>query len=96
MAKRYEVCLVHAHDLIHMLGPEKSLVAFFAMSQNFCLFTGRFMSPISAVPLVALSGFGLYEFGFPLVSIENTIQRKNCQKPAFILVSQYLFKLCDS
>ncbi|XP_076898033.1 nucleobase-ascorbate transporter 6-like [Bidens hawaiensis] len=28
----------------------------------------RFMSPLSAVPLVALSGFGLYEFGFPLVA----------------------------
>nr|GMD21203.1 nucleobase-ascorbate transporter 7 [Ipomoea batatas] len=27
----------------------------------------RFISPLSAVPLVALSGFGLYEFGFPLV-----------------------------
>ncbi|KAM7482015.1 hypothetical protein LguiB_006598 [Lonicera macranthoides] len=25
-----------------------------------------FMSPLSAVPLVALTGFGLYEFGFPL------------------------------
>lgn len=28
----------------------------------------RFMSPLSAVPLVALTGFGLYEFGFPLVA----------------------------
>ncbi|KAF5940143.1 hypothetical protein HYC85_021310 [Camellia sinensis] len=28
----------------------------------------RFLSPLSAVPLVALTGFGLYEFGFPLVS----------------------------
>ena len=25
----------------------------------------RFLSPISVVPLVALSGFGLYELGFP-------------------------------
>lgn len=29
----------------------------------------RFLSPLSAVPLVALAGFGLYEFGFPGVSI---------------------------
>ncbi|KVI05629.1 Xanthine/uracil/vitamin C permease [Cynara cardunculus var. scolymus] len=28
----------------------------------------RFMSPLSAVPLVTLAGFGLYEFGFPLVA----------------------------
>lgn len=28
----------------------------------------RFVSPLSAVPLVALSGFGLYEFGFPVLA----------------------------
>ncbi|XP_057762311.1 nucleobase-ascorbate transporter 7-like [Arachis stenosperma] len=28
----------------------------------------RFLSPLSAVPLVALSGFGLYELGFPEVT----------------------------
>ncbi|KAK6128199.1 hypothetical protein DH2020_038058 [Rehmannia glutinosa] len=28
----------------------------------------RFLSPLSAVPLVALAGFGLYEFGFPGVA----------------------------
>jgi hypothetical protein len=31
-------------------------------------FTCRFLSPLSAVPLVALVGFGLYELGFPGVS----------------------------
>lgn len=30
-------------------------------------FMFRFMSPLSVVPLVTLTGFGLYEFGFPLV-----------------------------
>ena len=34
----------------------------------FCIFF-RFLSPLSAVPLVALSGFGLYELGFPVVYI---------------------------
>ncbi|KAG5017269.1 hypothetical protein JHK85_023405 [Glycine max] len=28
----------------------------------------RFLSPLSAVPLVALSGFGLYELGFPVLA----------------------------
>eukprot|EP00268_Persea_americana_P012081 TRINITY_DN1506_c0_g1_i4.p1 TRINITY_DN1506_c0_g1~~TRINITY_DN1506_c0_g1_i4.p1 ORF type:complete len:222 (+),score=29.14 TRINITY_DN1506_c0_g1_i4:1129-1794(+) len=28
----------------------------------------RFLSPLSAVPLVALAGFGLYELGFPAVA----------------------------
>lgn len=42
MAKRYEVCLVHVHDLIHMLGPEKSLVAFFLLCPKIfvCLLVG--------------------------------------------------------
>lgn len=34
---------------------------------NVSLHLSRFLSPIAAVPLVALSGFGLYEFGFPVV-----------------------------
>lgn len=29
----------------------------------------RFLSPLSAVPLVALVGFGLFELGFPGVSL---------------------------
>ena len=33
------------------------------------LYLFRFLSPLSAVPLVSLAGFGLYEFGFPGVSI---------------------------
>ncbi|PNX56476.1 nucleobase-ascorbate transporter 6-like protein, partial [Trifolium pratense] len=28
----------------------------------------EFLSPLSAVPLVALSGFGMYEFGFPVLA----------------------------
>jgi hypothetical protein len=36
-------------------------------SFNVSLHLSRFLSPLSAVPLVALSGFGLYEFGFPVV-----------------------------
>ncbi|BAT77353.1 hypothetical protein VIGAN_01545500 [Vigna angularis var. angularis] len=28
----------------------------------------RFLSPLSAVPLVALSGFGIYELGFPVLA----------------------------
>lgn len=33
------------------------------------LYWFRFLSPLSAVPLVSLAGFGLYEFGFPGVSV---------------------------
>jgi hypothetical protein len=33
------------------------------------IFFCRFLSPLSAVPLVSLVGFGLYELGFPGVSL---------------------------
>ncbi|XP_031092325.1 nucleobase-ascorbate transporter 6-like [Ipomoea triloba] len=51
----------------------------------------RFLSPISAVPLVALAGFGLYEFGFPGVAICVEIGL-----PALVILvlfSQYLIHL---
>jgi nucleobase transporter 1/2 len=33
----------------------------------------RFLSPLSAAPLIALAGFGLYELGFPGVSDSSLI-----------------------
>lgn len=33
------------------------------------LIIARILSPLSAVPLVALAGFGLYELGFPSVRL---------------------------
>lgn len=50
----------------------------------------RFLSPLSAVPLVALSGFGLYEFGFPVVCIFAT--RTN---PYFLAIC-FIIIMCDS
>ncbi|KAL1222801.1 Nucleobase-ascorbate transporter 8 [Cardamine amara subsp. amara] len=40
------------------------LVGFSGLWRN----VARFLSPLSAVPLVALAGFGLYEQGFPLLA----------------------------
>jgi len=37
------------------------------MILNFC--SSRFLSPLSAAPLVGLVGYGLYELGFPGVSL---------------------------
>ncbi|KAI7756975.1 hypothetical protein M8C21_001527 [Ambrosia artemisiifolia] len=48
----------------------------------------RFMSPLSAVPLVALSGFGLYEFGFPLVA--KCIEIGLPQIILLLIFSQYI------
>ena len=37
------------------------------VSVNVSLRLSRFLRPIAAVPLGALSGFGVYEFGFPVI-----------------------------
>ncbi|KAI7997137.1 Nucleobase-ascorbate transporter 6 [Camellia lanceoleosa] len=48
----------------------------------------RFLSPLSAVPLVALTGFGLYEFGFPLVS--KCVEIGLPQLIFLVIFSQYI------
>ncbi|CAI9263537.1 unnamed protein product [Lactuca saligna] len=48
----------------------------------------RFMSPLSAVPLVALTGYGLYEFGFPLVA--KCIEIGLPQIVFLLIFSQYI------
>ncbi|KAM7484270.1 hypothetical protein LguiA_000279 [Lonicera macranthoides] len=48
----------------------------------------RFMSPLSAVPLVALSGFGLYEFGFPLLA--KCVEIGLPQLILLVIFSQYI------
>ncbi|PSR95858.1 Nucleobase-ascorbate transporter like [Actinidia chinensis var. chinensis] len=48
----------------------------------------RFLSPLSAVPLVALAGFGLYEFGFP--GVAQCIEIGLPQLVVIVFVSQYL------
>ncbi|KAL2543133.1 Nucleobase-ascorbate transporter 6 [Abeliophyllum distichum] len=48
----------------------------------------RLMSPLSTVPLVALTGFGLYEFGFPLLS--KCVEIGMPQLIVLIIFSQYI------
>ncbi|KAF5957439.1 hypothetical protein HYC85_004664 [Camellia sinensis] len=48
----------------------------------------RFLSPLSAVPLVALAGFGLYEFGFP--GVAKCIEIGLPQLIILVFFSQYL------
>lgn len=48
----------------------------------------RFLSPLSAVPLVALAGFGLYELGFP--GVAKCIEIGLPQLILLVFVSQYL------
>ncbi|RZC79766.1 hypothetical protein C5167_042340 [Papaver somniferum] len=48
----------------------------------------RFLSPLSAVPLVALAGFGLYELGFP--GVAKCIEIGLPQLILLVVFSQYL------
>lgn len=48
----------------------------------------RFLSPLSAVPLVALAGFGLYEFGFP--GIAKCVEIGLPQLIILLIFSQYI------
>lgn len=48
----------------------------------------RFLSPLSAVPLVALVGFGLYELGFP--GVAKCVEIGLPELVILVLVSQYL------
>ncbi|KAG1364054.1 nucleobase-ascorbate transporter 6 [Cocos nucifera] len=48
----------------------------------------RFLSPLSAVPLVALAGFGLYELGFP--GVAKCIEIGLPQIILLIIFSQYM------
>ncbi|KAJ0106654.1 hypothetical protein Patl1_17982 [Pistacia atlantica] len=51
----------------------------------------RFLSPLSVVPLVALVGFGLYEFGFPGVSlVAKCVEIGLPQLLLIVFISQYL------
>ncbi|KAI3761351.1 hypothetical protein L1987_51764 [Smallanthus sonchifolius] len=54
----------------------------------------RLLSPLSAVPLVALAGFGLYEFGFP--GVARCVEIGLPQLIILVLLSQYLSHLIHS
>ncbi|GLT72733.1 hypothetical protein SLA2020_446400 [Shorea laevis] len=48
----------------------------------------RFLSPLSAVPLVALVGFGLYEFGFP--GVAKCVEIGLPELIILVFISQYM------
>lgn len=45
----------------------------FSLWLDHCPLFHRFLSPLSAVPLISLAGFGLYELGFPGVRVSLEI-----------------------
>lgn len=49
----------------------------------------RFLSPLSAVPLISLAGFGLYELGFPGVSIII-----NATNMVWLLLDSFIILAC--
>lgn len=54
----------------------------------------RFLSPLSAAPLVGLAGFGLYEFGFP--GVARCVEIGLPQLFIVVILSQYLSHVIHS
>nr|GEU87997.1 nucleobase-ascorbate transporter 6 [Tanacetum cinerariifolium] len=54
----------------------------------------RFLSPLSATPLVALAGFGLYEFGFP--GVARCVEIGLPQLIIVVILSQYVAHMIHS
>ncbi|KAD5507821.1 hypothetical protein E3N88_15524 [Mikania micrantha] len=54
----------------------------------------RFLSPLSATPLVALAGFGLYEFGFP--GVARCVEIGLPQLIFVVILSQYVSHMLHS
>ncbi|KAJ0829216.1 putative xanthine/uracil/vitamin C permease [Helianthus annuus] len=54
----------------------------------------RFLSPLSATPLIALAGFGLYEFGFP--GVARCVEIGLPQLIIVVILSQYVAHMVHS
>lgn len=75
LASRYDDDIMHPQEKFKriMRGTQGALIVASSL-QIIVGFSGlwrhvvRFISPLSAVPLVALTGFGLYELGFPMLA----------------------------
>ncbi|KAK9054511.1 hypothetical protein SSX86_025589 [Deinandra increscens subsp. villosa] len=72
------------NKIYHLCLPSKYYIVLFC----------RLLSPLSAVPLVALAGFGLYEFGFP--GVARCVEIGLPQLIILVLLSQYLSRLIRS
>ncbi|KAI5437121.1 Nucleobase-ascorbate transporter 6, variant 2 [Lathyrus oleraceus] len=74
LAGRYHDIVDPTERFLRIMRATQGALMFASSLQIILGFTGgwryvvRFLSPLSAVPLVALSGFGLQRFGFPMLA----------------------------
>ncbi|KAG0466734.1 hypothetical protein HPP92_018314 [Vanilla planifolia] len=83
----------HTKFLHTMRGTQGALIVASTLQiilgfSGFWRIVARFLSPLSAVPLVALAGFGLYELGFPVVG--KCVEIGLPQIILLLVLSQYI------
>uniref|UniRef100_A0A6N2M2F2 Nucleobase-ascorbate transporter 6 n=1 Tax=Salix viminalis TaxID=40686 RepID=A0A6N2M2F2_SALVM len=89
--QRFEKTMRGIQGALIVASTLQIVVGFSGLWRNVARFNtlfDRLLSPLSAVPLVALSGFGLYEFGFPLVA--KCVEIGLPQIIFLLLFSQYI------
>ncbi|XP_058776696.1 nucleobase-ascorbate transporter 7-like [Vicia villosa] len=77
--------IMRATQGAHMFASAIQIIIGFSGSWRYVV---RFLSPLSAVPLVALSGFGLQRFGFPMLARCAEIGLP--ELAALVIFTQYL------
>ncbi|KAM0936489.1 putative xanthine/uracil/vitamin C permease [Dioscorea sansibarensis] len=93
-AGRYSNIVDPREKFLHIMRGTQGALIVAAALQIVVGFSGlwrnvvRFLSPMSAVPLVALAGFGLYELGFP--GVAKCIEIGLPQLVLLIIFSQYI------
>lgn len=94
LAGRYNDILDPHEKFLHIMRGTQGALIVASTLQIVVGFSGlwrnvmRFLSPLSAVPLVALAGFGLYEFGFP--GVAKCVEIGLPQIILLIIFSQYI------
>ncbi|GFY88321.1 Xanthine/uracil permease family protein [Actinidia rufa] len=85
--ERFEKIMQGIQGALIVASTLQIIIGFSGLWRN----VARFLSPLSAVPLVALTGFGLYEFGFPLVT--KCVEIGLPQLFFLVIFSQYIPRL---
>ncbi|XP_064951588.1 nucleobase-ascorbate transporter 6 isoform X3 [Musa acuminata AAA Group] len=100
LAARYSTIVDPHQRFLHIMRGTQGALIVSSTIQIILGFSGlwrivvRLLSPLSAAPLVALAGFGLYEFGFP--GVAKCIEIGLPQLIILVIFSQYIPHLLHS
>ncbi|KAL8092621.1 hypothetical protein AgCh_034764 [Apium graveolens] len=82
--EKFEKIMRGTHGALIVTSALQIVLGFSGLWRNMM----RFMSPLSVVPLASLVGFGLYEFGFPLLT--KCVEIGLPQLIILVIFSQYI------